>query len=104
VEEEEEVMDKDLTDCIVVLGIPAMAFIGIFIGFVKLYSIVWDSMANKKKKRWGIWIPSLERWLEDEYMVPFVTNLKRDAKAVVKQECVHPKQYEVREYEDLSDA
>jgi hypothetical protein len=56
------------------------------------------------KKVWGIWIPSLELWLEDEGRVPYTTTLKREAVAVIKNETVNPKNYEVREYEDLPDA
>jgi hypothetical protein len=57
----------------------------------------------KKTKLWGIWIPSLNLWLEDDGRVDYVTDIKREAVAVVQKECVHPKQYEVREY-GVSDA
>jgi hypothetical protein len=54
--------------------------------------------SRSSKKIWGVWIPSLNLWLEDEGRVPYTTLLKREAASVIKQEMVHPKQYEVRQY------
>ena len=79
---------------VIFLSTIALIFVGAFI------AIALDERREKEmSKTWGVWIPSLERWLEDEYGVPYVTNLKRDATTVIRNECVHPKQYEVRQYD-----